>query len=69
MIEPRHTKVGDLDDFVGAGDGVEEDVFRFEVSMANVEAMAVVDAGNDLLEDGHDFEEGEAAAMGTEVIE
>lgn len=57
---PRgHAKIGDLDVFVA----VQQQILGFEVAVANVEAMAVVDGVDDLLEIVQSFRYGQAAAF------
>lgn len=45
-LEGRHAKVGNLDVSLG----IEQQVLRLEISMTNVEAVAVVHPSYDLLE-------------------
>lgn len=59
-----HTKVGDLDVLVA----VEEQVFRLEVTVSDVETMAVIDGVDNLLEVVDGLGNGETTA-GNEVVE
>lgn len=45
-FERGHSEIGNLDVLLL----VEEEILRFQISMTDVETVAVVDSGNDLLE-------------------
>lgn len=59
-----HAEIGDLDVLVL----VEQEVLRFKISMADVEAMAVVDGVDDLLEVMERFRDGQTSSL-YEVVE
>lgn len=66
--QDAHSEISDDDVGIGSFRSI-EDVFWFEISMADIMVVEILDAGDDGAEDSHCIEFGELAAFGDPLEE